>query len=131
MSRAGLTQRTRFDGPAPVAQAQAWALDYLAVRELRINGKVVPAEGKIDKSQLTPRKVLQMYERRQIKIDSASETKTAAATKKVKPGAIGPTDLFNPGVCGHKVVPIKPEPKGTERVASRRSAPRAKSRRAA
>ena len=131
MSRAGLSQRPRFNGPPPLAQAEAMAHEYLAAGELRINGKVIPAGGKIDKSQLAPRKVLQMYERRQIMLDPASVKKAALADKPAKPRAIGPTDIFNPGSCGHKVVPIKSEPEKPARVASKRSAPRPKSRRVA
>lgn len=134
MSKAGLPQRHEFSGkfvsPA-VAAAECYKHQYLAVNALRISGALVPAGGPIDKSIIAPRKLLQMYDRRLIKLAPESAVTITGIKPSAKPRAIGPTDIFNPGSCGHKVVPIKSEPEKPVRVVSKRSAPREKSRRVA
>lgn len=84
--------------------------DFVALREMRLSGKLVPAETPIDKTLVEPRRLRQMYDVRLIELAPGQKTLPRAA----RPRAVGTTRL-----------PGEPEPPAPARGVVRRRMSRA------
>lgn len=100
--------------------------EFVTLRELKVSGVTVPAGEPFDKTLVDLRRLKLLYEGRSLAYAEGSFPAKPAR----KPLAIGPTDLFNPGKAGHSLNGGA-KPSTRTRVQSKRSTPRAKSRRAA
>lgn len=75
--------------------------EFTVTRPLPVNGVALGSGSPFDKTQVTTRRLRQLYEQRWISLAGGPHA-AKAGPRKPRLLAVGPTDLANPGRAGHR-----------------------------